>query len=70
MVWWGKSRTLYVNLTERKTITVLFDEERFKEPLRCRILDDLLYEFVIETEWIARDKTADSLISFCRSDRC
>ena len=64
----GKSRTLYVNLTERKTIAVLFDEERFKEPLRCRILDDLLYEFVIETEWIARDKTVDSLISFSQSD--
>lgn len=64
----GKSRTVYINLTERKTIAVLFDEERFKESLRCRILDDLLYEFVIETEWIARDKSVDSLISFCRSD--
>lgn len=64
----GKLRTLYINLTERKTIAVLFDEERFKESLRCRILDDLLYEFVIETEWIARDKTVDSLISFCCSD--
>jgi hypothetical protein len=64
----GKSRTLYVNLTERKTIAVLFDEERFKESLRSRILDNLPYDFVIETEWIARDKTVDSLISFCRCD--
>jgi len=64
----GKSRTLYINLTERKTIAVLFDEERFKESLRCRILDDRLYDFEIETEWIARDKTVDSLISFSRSD--
>jgi hypothetical protein len=64
----GKLRTVYISLTERKTIAVLFDEMRFKELLRCRIFDDLLYEFVIETEWVARDKSVDSLISFCRSN--
>lgn len=64
----GMIRTLFVNIGERKTIAVLFDEGRFKEPLRSRVLDDLVYSFVIDTEWVAHDKTVDTLVSFAPCD--
>lgn len=60
----GMIRTIFLNIGDRKTITLLFDEARFKEELRSRVLDGLVYEFVIDTEWIAIDKTVDTLVSF------
>lgn len=58
----GKLRTLYVNVTERKTLQIKFDEERYEEPLRLRTLDKLFYCFEIETEWISTQKSVDRLI--------
>ena len=60
----GATRTVFVNLSDRKTAAVLFDESRFKQQLRARVLDGLIYAFVIETEWISNDKTVDTLVSF------
>ena len=64
----GMMRTVYLNIGDQKTIAIVFDEGRFKEPLRSRVLDGLLYDFVIDNEWIAHDKTVDTLVSFGPSD--
>lgn len=64
----GMTRTAFLNVGERKSIAILFDEAAFKEPLRNRVLDGLMYEFVIETEWISNDKKVDSLVSFRHRD--
>jgi hypothetical protein len=60
----GKLRTVYINVGEKKIIPILFDEEKFREQLRCRVLDELIYDFEVETEWIAIDKSIDRLVSF------
>lgn len=59
----GMTRTVFIGTANRKTIGVYFDEESFKRPLRDRVLDGAMYEFVIETEWISPDKKIDSLVS-------
>ena len=64
----GATRTIFVNLSDRKTTAVLFDENRFKQQLRTRVLDGLNYALVIETEWIGNDKTVDTLVSFSPYD--
>lgn len=60
----GVIRTAFLNIGERKTIAILFDEALFKELLRNRVLDGVVYEFLIETEWISHEKKVDSLVSF------
>ena len=60
----GMTRTVFLNIGERKSIAILFDEATFKNPLRQRVLDGSMYDFVIETEWISHDKKVDSLVSF------
>ena len=62
----GITRTVFVNIGDRKTLAVLFDEARFKEQLRGRVLDGLVYDFVVETEWIAYDKSVDTLVSYAQ----
>jgi hypothetical protein len=60
----GKLRTIYISVGEKKVIPILFDEEKFKEQLRCRVLDELIYDFEVETEWISIEKSIDHLVSF------
>jgi hypothetical protein len=58
------TRTVFLNIGERKSIAILFDEATFKNPLRQSVLDGSMYDFVIETEWISHDKKVESLMSF------
>jgi hypothetical protein len=60
----GRLRTTYIAVSERKTVSVLFDEAKFLEILLPRILDTKIYEFELETEWISADKSITNLISF------
>jgi hypothetical protein len=64
----GVQRTLYIKVSERKTISIFFDEQEFRERLRHQIMDKQIYEFVIETAWIASGKSIDSLIMYRRCD--
>ena len=58
------SRVLsHIDLTERKTICSLVRRGAFQGVASLSESDDLLYEFVIETEWIARDKSVQQFIS-------
>lgn len=63
----GKLRTIYVEVGEKKTISIFFNEKNFKKKLRCKVLDELTYDFEIETEWISREKSVDYLVSFTPS---
>ena len=60
----GAIRSVFVVTEERKTLPIVFDEAKFKNPLRDRVLDGEKYQFVIETEWIAHDRKVDTLMSF------
>jgi len=67
----GKSRLLYINVTERKTIEVVFDVQCFKDQLLSRVLDGKCYQFTIKTEVAAQDRAPyDTLVSFssCETD--
>lgn len=64
----GMTRTAFINIEHRKTLAILFDEDSFKKPLRDRVLDGAMYEFVIDTEWISADKKIDSLVSILPLD--
>lgn len=60
----GITRTAFINVGRGKTIAILYDESAFKSRLRQRVLDGSIYDFVIESEWIAHEKKVDSLVSF------
>lgn len=60
----GMTRTVFINIGERKSLSPHFDEATFINPLRQRVLNGSMYDFVIETEWISHDRKVDSLVSF------
>jgi len=59
----GRLRAIYIAVSERKTVPVQFDEAKFLEMLLPRVLDEKVYEFELEMEWIAVDRSITNLIS-------